>query len=151
MRIPLRFALLAFVVLEVSVFALVAQAIGILAALGLILLGVATGGLLLRRQGAAMLGLLRTASAAGRLPADAVAQSGARALAAVLLMLPGFLTDAAALVILIEPLRRVLWRAGGLPPLARRAPPRQGPAVVDLDASQYASKPSRPLPTGTAR
>ena len=64
--------------------------------------------------------------------------------AGILLMIPGFITDIAGLLLFIPPVRDVVWQAlrsriaivtAGSRPAARRAPP--GGPVVDLDEDEY--------------
>ena len=60
-------------------------------------------------------------------------------LAGILLLIPGFITDAAALLLLVAPLRRALAAA------LRRGPPRAD-GVVDLEPEQWHQVPDPALP-----
>lgn len=137
---------------EIAIFIKVGQTIGLLPTLALILGAALAGGLLLRQQGLSVLGQLRSNVSAGRMPGRTIADAMMIGFAAVLLVLPGFLSDIVALALLLPPFRHWLYAA-----LARRVtvvsttagyssrtahdPYRDtrldGPDVVDLDDDDY--------------
>jgi UPF0716 protein FxsA len=143
MRIPVSLLVVGLIFAEIAAFILVGQAIGVVATLALILLGMVTGAVLLRRAGTSTLMRMRTDAAAHKLPVRALFDGAAAAVAALLLMLPGFITDVLALLLLVPASRNRLWsglsgRYGGD---WRRAPhdfPRHG-EVIDLPPRDYAS------------
>ncbi len=151
MRIPFSVLFLLLVLGEIAVFIQVGQAIGVLATLGLTLFGMVAGALLLRSHGMATLMRVQAEIEAGRSPGRPLADGAMTAIAALLLMLPGFLTDAMGLLLFVPPVREAIWRglshrikvvrssAGG-PRRQRRGP------VVDLDPSQYGSRPRADSP-----
>lgn len=101
--------LLAIPLSEIAVFVLVGSQIGVLATIGLVLLTAASGAMLLRIQGFAIVSRLRSEIDAGRVPGRELA-SGVMILAAGLLLLtPGFITDTIGLLLFIPPLRERLW------------------------------------------
>ena len=107
---PIRLLILLVVLAEIAGFILVGGALGVLPTLALILIGVIAGALLLRRQGVATLDRVRAEVAARRLPGRTVAEGMVKAFAALLLIIPGFLTDLIAVLLLIPPIREALWR-----------------------------------------
>src|SRR5262245_35669888 len=109
-------ALLSFLLLplaEIAVFVCVGSAIGVFATLGLVLLAGIAGIAILRLQGLATLRRVRTALDRGEVPGAALFDGACLVFAGLLLIIPGFLTDAVALLLLIPPLRATLrgWMA----------------------------------------
>jgi UPF0716 protein FxsA len=98
-------ALLIIGAVEIALFILVAHWIGIGAT---ILLAVATslvGGMLLRREGIKAWRSLRAAELAGQPPGPQVSRGLLGLFGGLLLVIPGFLTDAIGLILLVPPLR----------------------------------------------
>jgi UPF0716 protein FxsA len=130
--------------MELVVFIAVAVAIGFGAAVGLILLSCIAGMLLLRHAGGSHISRLRVAMAEGRfstLQADAT--GGLVLLAGVLLVIPGFITDALGLALLVPPLRRAVLSLVGLQARGGR---RADDGVVDLEPEQWHRVPDPELP-----
>ena len=119
---PLLLLLLAVPVGEVFIFLEVGGVIGTWPTIGLIIGTAVVGGLILRWQGLQTLARARRQLAANRLPVAEMAEGAALALAAVLLLTPGFFTDALGAALLLPPLRRSLLRRV----LARVAPHARG-------------------------
>ena len=141
-RSLLRFVLF-LPLMELIVFIAVAVAIGFAAAFGLILLGCIGGMLLLRHAGGSHISRLRVAMAEGNFSSlQADATGGLILLAGVLLVIPGFITDAVGLALLVPPLRRAVLGFVGVKPGAARA--RDG--VVDLEPEQWHRVPDPELP-----
>jgi UPF0716 protein FxsA len=138
----LRLLLLLWPVAEIVVVIVVAEAIGIGWTV-LALLGAGLAGLLvIRVLGAASLVELRRALERREPPAGALLDGACVLLAGLLLILPGFIGDAIALLLLIKPLRAVLlgalWRA------ARRAwTAGAGGATVILDGEYHEMRAGR--------
>lgn len=149
MRVPYSFLFLLLVLGEITVFILVGEAVGVLATLGLILFGMVAGTLLLRRQGMATLTRVRAEMEAGRTPARELAHGAAQALAALLIILPGFLTDLLGLLLFLPPVREALWqlvrRNVKVAETTTRPQPPRGP-VVELDQGEYEASPHRDSP-----
>ena len=98
---------------EIALFIMVGQAIGLLPTL-LLVIGAAIGGaLLLRWQGLSVLSRMRTTMGQGQLPARAIADTMLIGVAGVLLFLPGFFTDIVALLLLVPAVRTALYRFMG--------------------------------------
>jgi UPF0716 protein FxsA len=131
---------LALVFGEIAGFILVGKAIGLLATLGLVALGMVVGTALLRKQGIATLAKVRAELAAGRAPARSLAEGAVNALAALLIILPGFLTDVTGVLLLVPTIREAFWRL-----LSRRiairsihvVQPLEADGVVDLGRDDY--------------
>jgi len=128
-------ALIALPLAELIVFAAVAATIGVAAALLLMIATSLAGGLVLRHVGRAGLGAVRAAVDG---PAEA-AGAGAPLLlgiAGILLILPGFITDAAGALLLVPALRRHAVATFGRWMSAARDPDGR-PAVVDLAPDEW--------------
>ncbi|HWB35843.1 MAG TPA: FxsA family protein [Rugosimonospora sp.] len=98
---------LLLVIAEVAVFVLVAKAIGAVWAVLLIIAGCGLGGWLLRWEGVRAWRALRSAAGSAQ-PVGVGATSGVVGLlAALFLVVPGFLTDLAGLALLVPPVRRL--------------------------------------------
>jgi UPF0716 protein FxsA len=145
MRIPVSLVFVTLVLAEIAGFILVGKAIGVLATLGLVLFGMIAGSILLRRQGMATLMKVQAEVAAGRVPARPIAEGAVLAVAALLIIIPGFVSDIVGILLLIPPVREALWQT-----IRRRLQIRytaQGmvspsrAAVVDLDQSEYGAAP----------
>jgi UPF0716 protein FxsA len=149
MRIPISLVLLLLLLAEIATFIWVGETIGVLATLGLILLGMIAGVMLLRRQGVATLTRVRAEMEAGRTPARPLAEGAATAIGALLIMLPGFLTDAAGLLLFVPPVRAAVIGAIGrrarVAASARATRPAPG-QVIELGRSEYGTTPRRDSP-----
>src|SRR3712207_1384813 len=108
MPIPVSLLVLLFTFAEIAGFILVGQMIGVAATLGLALLSVIAGITILRRQTMATVMRARAEMIAGRTPAGPVVDGALVGTGALLLIVPGFLTDIAALALLIPATRRAI-------------------------------------------
>ena len=139
----LLIGLLALPVAEIVVFVMVALWVGFNWAL----LGIVTGslvGLLMLRSGGAKLGQIRVVLSDQRLTALEADSAGTMFLiAGILLLVPGFITDFVAVILLIGPFRRALaaFLLRGLRPAPRRAD-----GVVDLEPNEWRQVPPEKLP-----
>lgn len=115
MRLPIVLLFLAWPLLELALLIRTGQAIGVWPTLGIVVGTAILGVLVLRRQGNRMLSRLQEALAAGRAPADdgTLAAGPMVVLAALLLILPGLITDAMGLLLLIPGIRRLVARRIG--------------------------------------
>lgn len=108
--------LLPFVVLpivEIALFILVGGEIGVLPTILLVILSAVAGMAVIRRQGLAARADLQRAMTEMRDPTDPLAHGALILLAGMLLILPGFFTDALGIALLIPPVRRALIAAMG--------------------------------------
>lgn len=101
-------AVLSLPVVEIYVLIKLMGALGFFLTLGLLLGAAGLGMSLLRSQGFSTLMQLQQAMARGELPAREVIESGLVALGGLLLLIPGFLSDIAALFCLIPASRQRL-------------------------------------------
>ena len=92
--------------IEIALFVIVGRWIGVWATLGLVVLAAVAGSMILRNRGLAAAQGLRRFNGMQPIAAEALI-----AVAAVLLILPGFLTDIVALALLIPHVRRALIAA----------------------------------------
>lgn len=99
---PIVWILFALILTEIAVFVAVGGWIGIVPVLALVVLGALAGIAVLRGRLARLPELIR----AGADPARLVAAGMMTAAGAVLLMLPGFVTDLAGLALLLPPVQR---------------------------------------------
>lgn len=83
----------------------VGSRIGILPAIFILILVSVTGAALAKRQGYLVLARIQADVAAGRIPGDALIDGALVLAGALLLLTPGFLTDAVGLILLIPPVR----------------------------------------------
>ena len=103
--------LLPFVVLpiiEIALFIQVGGAIGVLPTILLVILSAMLGSWVMRRQGLAAMADLQRAVTEMRDPTDPLAHGALILLAGMLLVLPGFFTDAIGIALLIPAVRRLL-------------------------------------------
>lgn len=134
---------------EIAGFVLVGKAIGLWATLALVMLSFVVGMVLLRRQG---IGILRRMSAEGQtgeMPGRELLRPAMLVIASLLLIIPGFITDAIALLIFIPAVRDLAWRyvsrrfvVVGAGANAKASSPHpayrdNGSKVVDLDEDDY--------------
>lgn len=135
---------------EIAGFIVVGREIGVLATLGLLFLSAIIGIVLMRHQGLGALNRVQKDLADKRDPARDAAHGLMIMLAGVLLFLPGFVSDIIGIALFLPPVRDLAWnflrrrvniteirmnRAG----FASRNQPGQ---TIDLDASEYTSKPN---------
>ncbi len=106
------YLLLLFIpVAEIAVFIQVGSRVGVGMTLLLVLASAVFGIWLVRAQGFAAATRVQAMIARGESPALGMLEGLALLAAGVLLLIPGFLTDVAAFVLLIPPLRRGVIRA----------------------------------------
>jgi UPF0716 protein FxsA len=105
-----RFLVAAFVLAEIASLIIVGQAVGLLLTLLLVIAAALGGAALLRRQGSDALAGMRGALNRGRDPRPALLRGGFRLAAALLLIFPGFLSDVAALLLLLPPVQQLMTR-----------------------------------------
>lgn len=111
MPFPFAILLLALPVLELAGLIVVGREIGVLPVLGWAILSAIAGVNLLRITGWVTAGKIHDAMRQGKMPVGEMFEGAALSFASVLLIVPGFLTDAIGLLLLIAPLRTALGAA----------------------------------------
>ncbi|MGE0756244.1 MAG: FxsA family protein [Pirellulaceae bacterium] len=116
MLLRLIVLLITIPIVETMLLLMLADQLGLLATLAMIVTTGLLGAWLLKRQGLRALGRIRAELAAGRLPAAEVVDGVMIVVAGVMLMTPGILTDSLGIVLLIPAsrkwTRRLLLRWG---------------------------------------
>jgi UPF0716 protein FxsA len=95
-------------VVELAVLVQVAGSIGVLDTVGLLVLVSIVGVWLAKRAGLGVLRRLRQAQAEGRAPSREAVDGALVLLAAVLLLLPGFVSDVVGIALLLPPVRALV-------------------------------------------
>lgn len=103
--------LLALPLLEIAGFVVVGRQVGALATVGLVLASGVAGVLLLRHQGFGVMARVRAEMDAGRDPSHQLAHGAMIVVAAILLIIPGFITDIIGLLLFLPPVRDLAWRS----------------------------------------
>lgn len=141
---------------EIATFVAVGSRIGVLATVGLSIATSLLGGLLMRRQGFGILARLQRESENGGSPGRELAHGAMVLLAGVLLLIPGFLTDALGLLLFVPPVRELAWRSirsrvtvvtdFNFAAYGRR---RADDRVIDLDEDEYSRNSAARGPDGS--
>lgn len=97
-------------IVEIAVMIQVGQWLGVVNTIGLLLLISVIGAWLVKRQGLGVLRKISEQRMAGQLPAAPVFDGALILVAGVLLVIPGFVTDALGLLLLVPPVRAVARR-----------------------------------------
>jgi UPF0716 protein FxsA len=104
----LAIAFIVMPLIELYVFVVVGQSIGFLNTIGLLLLVSLVGAWVAHREGVGVLQRIRTQLDAGVMPTDHLIDGGLILAGGLLLLLPGFVSDAFGLVVLFPPTRAAL-------------------------------------------
>ena len=107
----IAFSFLFLPLVEIALFIAVGRAIGLLPTLALVILAAIAGGMVLRQQGLGVISRLRNNVSAGTIPGRTMFDAMLIGAAAVLLVLPGFLSDIVALLLLVPPVRGWIFKA----------------------------------------
>lgn len=129
-------------VLEIAVFVQVANAIGVLDTLGVLLLCSIGGLFLVRHQGMGTMARMRAELDAGQVPTGQLADGFWLFVAGLLLLIPGFVTDACGLLLLLPPVRGLAKRW-----VARRFGRGTSTAVIRVEGTRvdgWTTGPSTP-------
>ncbi len=150
----LPFILLIIPLAEIGMFIVVGSRIGVGWTLALVVLTAVIGSVLLRLQGFGLLSKIQAETAAGRVPGRELVHGVMILAAGILLLTPGFITDAMGFLLFIPPVRDAVWaflrKRMRFETVMTRGTTRSGPAedanVVDLDDSEYRREPDRKSP-----
>ena len=140
-----------WIIAESWLFLAIGARIGVLAVIGWMVLSFMLGLVLLRLEGWRLLFQMHRQLQRGVVPAREMADGAAIVLGALLLMLPGFLSDALGILFLLPPLRATLlsamgrlltirWAAAANP--VRTVPPSE--EVVEIHADHVERDPRFP-------
>ena len=119
-------ALVLYPILEIAVLIKVGQTIGLWPTLALVIGAAILGGVLLRNEGLGAVRRMAGSVQQGQLPGRDIADVMMLGLAAMLLVLPGLVSDVVALALLLPPVRHAIYGW-----LARRV------TVVDASTTYY--------------
>ena len=103
-------SLVAVPIIEIALFIEVGSWLGLWPTIGIVILTAAIGTVLLRIQGLATLGELQRRLSAGEDPSATLAHGAMILVAGVLLLTPGFFTDAVGFLLLTPPVRAAAIR-----------------------------------------
>ncbi len=141
-------------ILEIAGFVLVGSKIGVLSTIALVVASGIAGAALLRWQGMGAVRRVRREMEASGNPGRELAHGAMIFLAGVLLLMPGFITDIAGLLLFIPPVRDLVWRLlrDRLPATTSytvytgRGFRRRDSSTIDLDEDDYSVErpPERP-------
>lgn len=148
------FALLIVPIMEIAVFIVIGDQIGLWSTLGLIFLTALLGTLILRHQGFQLLADIRTKTNAGEVPGRELVHGVMLLIAGILLLTPGFVTDMCGFLLFLPPLRDAIWGFlknnldfKVLTPQSNHEQHEQKPRgpTIDLDATEFSeSDPNSP-------
>lgn len=96
---------------EIYVLLSAGSAFGVLPVVAACLITAFTGGWLIRVQGMGAINNAQRDISQGKVPVDLAVDGALLAIAAPLLMTPGFITDAAGFALLVPPIRRAIARS----------------------------------------
>ena len=129
---------------EIAFFVVIGNAIGLWPTLAGVVLTAVIGSLVIRMQGLSLINEMRSTVNRGQLPARAIADAMMVGLAGLLLLLPGYFSDLIGILLLIPPVRNVIYeflksRIKIVPNVAagyaRPSPPPEG--TIDLDETDW--------------
>jgi len=147
--------ILALPFIEIATFIIVGGKIGVLWTIALVVLSSIAGALLLRLQGFGAVNRIRNEVERGHNPSRELAHGAMIMLAALLLLIPGFVTDIAGLLLFVPTMRDLAWRL-----LKRRITVRSSfsarfgglatrsgdDKTIDLDAEDFSRRPDPKSP-----
>lgn len=125
--------------IEIACFILIGNAIGLWPTLAGVLITAVAGSILLRMQGIALYREIRETIGRGRLPTRALGDAMMVGIAGALLLAPGYFTDLIGILLLIPPVRGVIYRflASRITVVSPRpARPAQS-GTIDLDDDEW--------------
>jgi UPF0716 protein FxsA len=150
--IPL--ALLAVPALEIAVFIVVGQQIGLFATLAMIFITAVIGSILLRIQGFGLLREIQKVLDEGGVPGRELVHGVMILLAGALLLTPGFVTDTIGFLLFIPPVRDAAWHFLRSRIVVKTSHSRHewqdrqngGPRTIDLDENEFSENPDEDSP-----
>jgi UPF0716 protein FxsA len=127
-------------------FIVIGRAIGVVPTLLGVLVTAIVGATLLRMQGLSLLAEIRDSVNGGRLPARSIAEAMMVGLGGLLLLLPGYFSDLIGILLLIPPVRGLLYgflarrvKVVGLRAASSQTERPAGPKTIELDGEDWRS------------
>ena len=133
---PVLILLLLAVAVEITVLVAIGSAIGLLPTLALVVVATIVGFMLLRREGMRALSAFQAKIRSGQPPQAEMIDGVLIAVAGVLVVLPGFVSDVLAIVLLFPPTRAVIRRNAVKRAEARANQHRQQAQIFIVDSQQ---------------
>lgn len=151
------FLLLAIPLAEIAAFVVVGGQIGVWWTLAMVLVTAIGGSVLLRIQGFGLINRIRSEVDAGRMPSRELVHGVMILVAGILLLTPGFITDAMGFALFIPPLRDAIWAFARtrirfetvVMDRGAQGGPRRGGRdddVIDLDEDDFTREPDENSP-----
>ncbi|MCA1368804.1 membrane protein FxsA [Bradyrhizobium sp. BRP14] len=152
MRFLIPLILLGLPLAEIAGFVVVGREVGVPMTLLLVFLSAVAGVVLLRVQGIGMLRRVQEAARMGNDPGIDVLGGALIFLAAILLIVPGFISDVIGLLLFLPPVRRAVAAflrtrltifttgTGFYYSSSSRREEHRGPPVIDLDEDEFSRK-----------
>lgn len=146
--------------LEIAGFVIVGNWLGLWPTLGLVVLSGVAGVTLLRLQGLSLLREINEEGRQGRVPGKAIVSGAMIVVAAILLVIPGFVSDIIGILLFLPPVRQWLWHMIGRRIVVRTS--YTGPAypgaqsggdnrTIDLDEGDFERRPNASSPWSDRR
>ena len=130
--------------IEIAFFVIIGNAVGLWPTLAGVLVTAVVGSLVLRYQGMAAFNDIRGQVNRGEVPARAMADAALIGAGGLLLLLPGYFSDTIGILLLLPPVRAVIYavlksRIQVVPMSGpgRPQPPPDQPGIIDLDHDDY--------------
>jgi UPF0716 protein FxsA len=131
--------ILALPFIEIATFIKVGGLIGVVPTLGAVALTTLAGVLVLRQQGLSLATRIQNALREGALPGRTLFDAMAVFMAGFLLLVPGFFTDIIGLLLLLPPVRGLLYDrlSRNMTVVTATSEPPSRPRVIELDSGDY--------------
>ncbi len=133
---------------EIAVFIAVGDAIGILPTVLLTVLTAVAGTIMLRQQGLSLVMRMQSELDSGKVPGEDLMHGAMIVIASLLLLIPGFVTDAIGLLLFVPPIRDMLARfiisRSDVVIMQSENIRRPKDGVVDLDDEDWSRKDTHP-------
>lgn len=104
------FMLLIIPMLEIATFVVIGGQIGVFPTLGMIVVTAIIGTILLRVQGFGLIRKIQSDIDGGKMPARELVHGVMIAIAGILLLTPGFVTDTCGFLLFVPPIRDAVWQ-----------------------------------------
>ncbi|MCW2308671.1 FxsA family protein [Rhodobium gokarnense] len=142
---------------EIAAFVVIGGKIGLFWTLAMVVITAIIGSALLRFQSYSVINRIRAEMDAGRLPGEQIGHAAMIFVAGILLLTPGFVTDAIGFLLFVPPVREAIWAfvrsrlkvtvvTAGQGRAGPRPDARSDPHTVELDADDYAETPNPDTP-----